>query len=125
MGPAVFEGESVGEYIQLVAVSGELDLSNSSGLVRQVETAVRSGRNCVVIDLSGVTHIDSTGLAALIESHHLTQARRGRLALVARGESIRRTIEVRGLDRLFTILPTREEGLDAVCDDADQGPKRS
>ena len=125
MGPAVFEGEGVGEYIQVVAVSGELDLSNSSGLVRQVESAVRSGRNCVVIDLTGVTHIDSTGLAALIESHHLTLARRGRLALVARSDSIRRTIEVRGLDRLFTILPTREEGVDAVCDDADQGPERA
>ena len=52
MGPAVFEGQGVGEYIQVVAVTGELDLSNASNLARQVETAVRSGRNCVVIDLS-------------------------------------------------------------------------
>ena len=120
MGAAVFEGEGVGEYIHLVAVSGELDLSNSSGLVRQVGSAVRSGRNCVVIDLSEVTHIDSTGLAALIESHHLTAARRGRLALVAQSDSIRRTIEVRGLDRLFTILPTRDEAVSAVCDEGDR-----
>src|SRR4051794_18984033 len=125
MGPAVFEGEGVGEYIHVVAVSGELDLSNSSGLVRQVESAVRSGRNCVVIDLSAVTHMDSTGLAALIESHHLTHARRGRLALVAHSESVRRTIEVRGLDRLFTILTTRDEAVDAVCDDADQGQSQA
>ena len=120
MGPAVFEGEGVGEFIHVVGVTGELDLSNSSGLVRQVESAVRSGRNCVVIDLTGVTHMDSTGLAALIESHHLTQSRRGRLALVAHSESIRRTIEVRGLDRLFTILPTREAGVDAVGEAADR-----
>ena len=120
MGPAVFEGEGVGESIHVVAVTGELDLSNSAGLVRQVEGAVREGRNCVVIDLTGVTHMDSTGLAALIESHHLTQSRRGRLALVADSESIRRTIEVRGLDRLFMILPTRDEAVEAVCDDADE-----
>ena len=120
MGPAVFEGEGVGEHIHVIAVTGELDLSNSSGLVRQVESAVRSGRNCVVIDLSGVTHIDSTGLAALIESHHLTQSRVGRLALVAESESVRRTIEVRGLDRLFTILQTRDEAVAAVSDPADQ-----
>jgi anti-sigma B factor antagonist len=116
MGPAVFEGEAVGEYIQVVAVQGELDLSNASGLVRQVESAVRSGRNCVVIDLTGITHMDSTGLAAMIEAHHLTQARRGRLALVVQSESARRTIEVRGLDRLFTILATREEAVGAVRD---------
>jgi stage II sporulation protein AA (anti-sigma F factor antagonist) len=120
MGPAVFDGESVGEYIQVVAVIGELDLSNASGLVRQVETAVRSGRNCVVIDLSGVTHMDSTGLAALIEAHHLTQARRGRLALVTGSESVRRTIEVRGLDRLFVIKPSRDDALASVRDRADR-----
>ena len=116
MGPAVFEGQGVGEYIQVVAVTGELDLSNASNLVRQVEAAVRSGRNCVVIDLSRITHMDSTGLAAMIEAHHLTHARRGRLALVAQADSVRRTIEVRGLDRLFTILPTRDEAVAAVAD---------
>jgi anti-sigma B factor antagonist len=116
MGPAVFEGEGVGEYIHVVRVLGELDLSNASGLARQVETAVRSGRNCVVIDLTGITHMDSTGLAAMIEAHHLTQARRGRLALVVQSESVRRTIEVRGLDRLFMMLGTREEAVDAVRD---------
>jgi anti-sigma B factor antagonist len=116
MGPAVFDGEGVGEYIQLVAVTGELDLSNAGGLVRQVEVAVRSGRNCVVIDLSAVSHMDSTGLAALIESHQLTEARRGRLALVAGSESVRRTIEVRGLDRLFVITASRDEAVAAVRD---------
>jgi anti-anti-sigma factor len=114
MGPAVFEGDEVGEFVQVVVVSGELDLSNASSLVRQVESAVHSGRNCVVIDLTGVTHMDSTGLAALIEGHRLTDARRGRLALVAQSESVGRTIEVRGLDRLFTIFRTREEAVDAV-----------
>jgi anti-sigma B factor antagonist len=121
MGPAVFEGEGVGEYIQIVAVSGELDLSNAGGLVRQVEVAVRSGRNCIVIDLSAVTYMDSTGLAALIEAHQLTEARRGRLALVAGSESVRRTIEVRGLDRLFAITATRDEAVAAVRDPADEG----
>ena len=116
MAPAVFDGEGVGEYIQLVAVTGELDLSNAGGLVRQVEGAVRSGRNCVVIDLSAVTHIDSTGLAALIEAHQLTEARRGRLALVAGSESVRRTIEVRGLDRLFVIRDSRDEAVTVVRD---------
>jgi anti-anti-sigma factor len=121
MAPAVFDGEGVGEYIQLVAVTGELDLSNAGGLVRQVEVAVHSGRNCVVVDLSAVTHIDSTGLAALIEAHQLTEARRGRLALVADSESVRRTIEVRGLDRLFVIRGTRDDAVAAVRDIDDEG----
>jgi anti-anti-sigma factor len=64
--------------------------------------------------------MDSTGLAALIQSHQLTTARRGRLALVTGAESVRRTIEVRGLDRLFVLAPTREEALAAVRDPSDR-----
>jgi anti-sigma B factor antagonist len=117
MGAAVFEGEGVDEYIQLVAVAGELDMSNSAELRRHVETSVRGGRNCVVIDLSDVTHMDSSGLAALIAAHQLTQARRGRLALVVGSEPVRRTMEVRGVDRLFTIVDSREDALASVRDD--------
>jgi anti-anti-sigma factor len=118
MSAAAFEAEGVDEYIQLIVVEGELDLSSSSELRRRVEAALRAGRNSVVIDLSDVTHMDSTGLASLIAAHQLTEARRGRLALVITSESVRRTVEVRGLDRLFTIAPTRDDGLAAVRDDA-------
>jgi anti-sigma B factor antagonist len=117
MSAAAFEAEGVDEYIQLIVVEGELDMSSSSELRRHVEASLREGRNCVVLDLSDVTHMDSTGLAALITAHQLTEERRGRLALVITSESVRRTVEVRGLDRLFTITPTRDDGLAAVRDD--------
>lgn len=116
MGPAAFDGESLDDYIQLVSVAGELDMSNAGEIRRRVESSLRNGRNCVVIDLSEVTHMDSSGLAALIASHQLTVERRGRLALVITSEPVRRTVEVRGLDRLFTIVATREEGVAAVSD---------
>jgi anti-sigma B factor antagonist len=116
MSAAAFDAQSLDEYIQLIVVEGELDLSSSSELRRRVEAALREGRNCVVIDLSDVTHMDSTGLASLIAAHQLTAEKRGRLALVITSEPVRRTVEVRGLDRLFTITPTREEGIAAVRD---------
>jgi anti-sigma B factor antagonist len=116
MREAVFDDQALDDYIQLVSVAGELDMSNAGELRRRVESSVRSGRNCVVIDLSGVKHMDSSGLAALIAAHQLTQDRRGRLALVITSEPVRRTVEVRGLDRLFTIVATRDEGVAAVRD---------
>ena len=111
MGPATFEGEGLDEFIELVSVAGELDLSNSSELRRRVELSLRTGRISVIIDLSALTHMDSSGLAALISAHQLTQERRGRLALIITSESVRRTVEVRGLDRLFTIVPGIDEAL--------------
>jgi anti-anti-sigma factor len=116
MSAAAFEAEGIDEYIQLIAVDGELDLSSSAELRRRVEAALKEGRNSVLIDLSNVTHMDSTGLASLIAAHQLTEQRRGRLALVITSESVRRTVEVRGLDRLFTIARDREEGLAEVRD---------
>lgn len=116
MGPAAFEAESVDDRVQLVAVTGELDLSNSWELRRRVEDALRSGRSSVVLDLDGVTHMDSSGLAALIAAHRLIEERRGRLALVIGSELVRRTVEVRGLDRLFTIVATREAALASVAE---------
>jgi anti-anti-sigma factor len=116
MSAAAFDAESLDEYIQIITVEGELDMSSSAELKRRVESALRVGRNSIVIDLADVTHMDSTGLAALIAAHQLTEERRGRLALVITSEAVRRTVEVRGLDRLFTIAPTRDAGLGAVRD---------
>jgi anti-sigma B factor antagonist len=111
MGPAAFEGEIKDDNTEVVAVAGELDMSTSSELRRRVEVCLRNGRTAVIIDLSELTHMDSSGLAALISAHQLTQERRGRLALVISSESVRRTVEVRGLDRLFKIVPDRDEAL--------------
>lgn len=111
MGPAAFEGESVDDYIELVTVTGELDMATSSELRRRVDACLRTDRTSVIIDLHGLTHMDSSGLAALISAHQLMQERKGRLALVITSESVRRTVEVRGLDRLFTIVPDRDEAL--------------
>jgi anti-anti-sigma factor len=58
--------------------------------------------------------MDSSGLAALIDSHQLAEARGGRLALVISSESVRRTVEVRGLDRLFTIAESRDGAVAAI-----------
>jgi anti-sigma B factor antagonist len=115
MGPAVFEGQSIDESIEVLTVSGELDMSNSTELRRRVDRAIRDGRNRVVVDLAGLTHMDSSGMAALIDSHQLTEARGGKLALVITSESVRRTVEVRGLDRLFRIEPSREAAVAAVA----------
>lgn len=116
MGSAAFEGQSLDGSVELLSVSGELDMSNSSELRRRVERSVREGRDRVVIELDGLKHMDSSGLAALIDSHQLAEARGGRLALVITSESVRRTVEVRGLDRLFTIAPSRDEAIAAVTE---------
>lgn len=114
MGAAAFKDESVDDSVDLVAISGELDISNSAELRRRVEAAFEGGRKCLVLDLGGLTYMDSSGLAALIYAHQLAAARGGGMAVVVASPSVRRTLEVRGLDGLLTIAASREEAMAAV-----------
>jgi anti-sigma B factor antagonist len=114
MGPATFEGQSLDESVELLCVAGELDLSNSVELRRRVERALADGRNRLVIDLSGLTHMDSSGMAALIDAHQRTEESGGLLVLVITSEAVRRTVEVRGLDRLFKTALSRDDALELV-----------
>ena len=55
-----------GEVTRLV-LSGEFDLDASGGLTEDVAKVVDSGDTSIVVDTSGVTFIDSSGLRALLE----------------------------------------------------------
>ena len=97
--------------IHILAVTGELDVSNVGGLHRQIVTALDTGPARIVVDLTGTTHMDSSGLAELLAAHQRALDAGGALALVITSPGIRRTLEIRGVDGLLTIAATREEAL--------------
>jgi anti-sigma B factor antagonist len=108
MDSAHFDYAALDASTQLLAVSGELDLANVSDLRRRIATAFAGGPPQLVIDLSGVTHMDSTGLAELISAHQRAMDLRGRLVLVVTSASILRTLEIRGVVNLFTVVDSRD-----------------
>ena len=114
MSPAVFEDETVDGSTHAIAVNGELDMSNAGALLRRIEEVLADGRARIIVDLSGVTHLDSSGLAALISAHQRAVERRRGLALVVGTQAIRRTLEIRGVRDLFEIAETREQALEAL-----------
>jgi anti-sigma B factor antagonist len=92
----------------LLPLTGELDLANVGELRRRLEAAFASGPPRIVVDLSGVTHMDSTGLAELISAHQRAMELQGRLVLVVTSTAIRRTLEIRGVVNLFTVVDSRD-----------------
>jgi anti-sigma B factor antagonist len=98
----------------VLVLTGELDLSTVGGLRRQVDAALERGARRLVVDLTAVTHMDSSGLAALLDALQLTRRAGGGLALVVTSRPIRRTLEIRGVDGLFTIAPTTEAAAAAL-----------
>ena len=92
----------------VVTAVGEIDLCTSPGLHDALaDAALRSDR--VIIDLSQVSFLDSTGMAmmvkALRENHH---RRHDSLCLVGPVGLVLRALEVTGLTNLFRIHPSVE-----------------
>ena len=94
----------------VVALSGDVDLESSPQARRVLLDAVERGRG-VLVDLSAVEYVDSSGVASLVEAFQQARKRRAEFALVCVAESTRRVLELARLDRVFQIYPSLEEAL--------------
>jgi anti-anti-sigma factor len=112
---ASFELEHVADgdpEVAIVAVAGELDLSNADELVEQLATAA-SGRP-LVIDLNRVLFIDSAALHRLFEVARERGA--GGLALVAEPNApVARTLEIVQFGRAATVATSVSEACAALA----------
>lgn len=96
--------------VVVVDLSGDVDLDSSSK-VRQTLLDYVARKRDVLVDLSAVRYIDSSGIASLVEAYQ--SARRGKthFALVAVSEAAMRVLELARLDRVFAIHGTVADAL--------------
>ncbi len=90
------------EGFRVVVVRGEVDLSWSS----EVRTAVLAAVNAhpaVLVDLSGVSYIDSSGIAALVEGYKQAKGQSVSFGLLAISDAVRAVLELARLDQVFPI----------------------
>lgn len=93
----------------VVEVRGEVEL-HSAPQLREELHRVCTGGACVVVDLTGVSFIDSTGLGVLIGG--LKRAREsGSLFIVCPHSRVRRVFEITGLMQVFTFFDTLDEAV--------------
>ena len=92
----------------VVTVAGEVDVATAPALRDRLDQAVRREEGPVVVDLLGVTFIDSTGLGVLIGAHRGCAAHGRELRLVIAEPRILKVFEITGLTDLFPIDTTLE-----------------
>ncbi len=81
--------------VHIVALHGELDVVSAYGLALAL---VEVAGSTLVVDLSGLTFMDSTGIGALVMAKNRILAdRRGELVLTRPGGIVRRALEIVGL----------------------------
>lgn len=88
----------------IVAVHGELDLATVPQLATALEDATASDAARIVIDLAGITFIDSTGLRCLIEASASSRSNGDRLRFANPQGVVERLLKLCGADTQLTFL---------------------
>lgn len=87
-----------------LAVSGELDLYTAPRLEEAVVVETSTGATEVVLELSGVTFVDSSGLSAIIKLHQRLEAEGASLALRTPSSFVVRLLDLTGVSGALTVL---------------------
>jgi anti-sigma B factor antagonist len=97
--------DGVGSVLRIEA-RGELDLSNAQALDKELERAMEARAERIIVDLSGLEFIDSTGIAALgrIETHYVTE----RFGLIRAPQQVQRVIALTGLEQVLPFVDRTE-----------------
>lgn len=100
----------------LVELGGEVDLYTAPEFKERLSDAIEGGKQCLVVDLSEATFIDSTTLGVLVGAEKQVRASDGAVVLVCPERSIRKVFEITGLDRVFVMHDSRDEALAQVAE---------
>ena len=90
----------------------ELDASNAGELKRDIAPILEANPQ-LVIDLSRLRFIDSSGLGAMLSCLRQVSAKGGDLKLCGMSKQVRATFELVRMHRIFEIFPSREEAVRA------------
>jgi anti-sigma B factor antagonist len=91
---------------KVISFSGEVDLESSTAARQALLECVDTGQS-VKVDLSGVSYIDSSGIASLVEALQSARSKGSDFALVSVSEAALRVLQLARLDKVFTILDSQ------------------
>jgi anti-sigma B factor antagonist len=97
--------------ITVVAPTGRLDVAGAPVLKEAIVDPAKNGQPKVVIDMEGVSFVDSTGLGSVIAALKRIRNRQGELRLAAPNQQVRVVLELTTLDKVFPYFATLEEAL--------------
>ncbi len=97
----------------VIAVGGEIDVYTAPRLRDTITELVAAGRYNLVVDMTEVEFLDSTGLGVLVGGLKKVRANSGSLQLVCTHERLLKIFRITGLAKVFVIHPSADEALRA------------
>lgn len=101
--------------IVVVALSGRVMLGDESTRIEAVTAELlRGGARKLIFDMSGVTHIDSTGIGRFIASFNKVMQAGGRMLMAGATGVVREGFRVTRLDTVFKFFPDVDSAASAL-----------
>ena len=102
--------ETVAPGKSVIRLQGKVMISEAPDRIgAAVEELVQAGTRTVIIDLSGVTSLDSTGIGYLIAGYNRIMAAGGDMRMAGANARVLRLFQMTGVDQLLSLYPTLAE----------------
>ncbi|MGE5571206.1 MAG: STAS domain-containing protein [Rhodospirillales bacterium] len=100
--------------VVVIELAGKMMLNEANAVEDLITRLLQEGRRKFVVDLSGVTHIDSTGIGKFIASLGKVGQAGGALVMAGAGGIVREGFRVTRLDTVFRFYPDVESAVAAI-----------
>ena len=94
---------TIKDDVAVLSIDGEVDMFSSPQARNAIMELVKKRVPKVIVELSAVTYMDSSGVATLIEGLQLCQKYNGLLVVAGLRDNVREVFELTRLDKIFKI----------------------
>jgi anti-sigma B factor antagonist len=99
------------DNVSIIDCSGDVDLYTSTRLREVLLAEIQSGTGSVLVNMSEVRYIDSSGIATLVEGLQLSRQTQTRLGLFGLRSNARSVLELARLHKVFNLFADEQEAL--------------
>ena len=100
--------------VSVVSVTGEVDIYTADSLDQRLMDLINEGRTRLVMDLTGVGFLDSTGLGVVVKTLKRVRELDGTLGVVVNDDRIHKVFRITGLDRAVDLHGSVPEAVAAA-----------
>lgn len=97
--------------IAVLALTGEININSSPELRKKFAAIIEANEKKILVDFSGVSYLDSSGLATLIEILQRLKKIGGKLRFCSISQKVKNVFEITKLINLFEIFDSRKDAL--------------
>ena len=99
--------------VKIISVGGRLDAYAANDVERKLDSLITAGHVCLVVDLSRLEYISSSGLRVLLAGIKRVKKERGDIRLACLQPSVQEVFDMAGFTQLFRMFGKEEEAVNS------------